>query len=168
MAAAMTVAVTFFEIVKFLHVAAVVTAWGVTFAYPVLQRAAERQHPSAVPYFWRSVNRVGMVIIGPGAFLILATGIVLVVDSPAFGFGDLFVTVGMIAIIVLIAFGPLFFTPAERKLAAAAERDIAASGAAGEVRLGEEYQAASRRYALVGNLNGLIVLVAIFFMVVKP
>jgi uncharacterized membrane protein len=163
----MTVAITFFDVVKFLHVAAVVTAWGVTFAYPVLQRAAERQDPRAVPYFWRAVTRVGLVIIAPGAFLILATGIVMVIDSEAWGFGDLFVTVGLLAIIVLIAFGPLFFTPAERKLAEAAERDIAAAGA-GEVRFGEDYQAASRRYALVGNLNGLIVLVAIFFMVVKP
>ena len=150
-----------------LHVAAVVTAWGVTFAYPVLQRAAERQDPRALPYYWRTVTRVGMVIIAPGAFLILATGIVMVIDSDAFGFGDLFVTVGLGAIIVLIAFGPLFFTPAERRLAEAAERDIAAAGA-GEVQLGEDYQAASRRYALVGNLNGLIVLVAIFFMVVRP
>lgn len=163
----MTAAVTFFDVVKFLHVAAVVTAWGVTFAYPVLQRVAERQDPRAVPYFWRAVTRIGMVIIAPGAFLILATGIVLVIDSPAFGFGHLFVTVGMVAIIVLIAFGPLFFTPAERKLAEVAERDIAAAGT-GEVRFGEDYEAASRRYALVGNLNGLIVLVAIFFMVVKP
>jgi uncharacterized membrane protein len=164
----MTVAITFFDVVKFLHVAAVVTAWGVTFAYPVLQRAAERQDPRAVPYFWRTASRIGMVIIAPGAFLILATGIVMVIDSPAFGFGDLFVTLGMVAIVVLIAFGPLFFTPAERKLAEAAERDIAAAAGAGEVRFGEDYQAASRRYALVGNLNGLIVLVAIFFMVVKP
>jgi hypothetical protein len=108
-----------------------------------------------------------MVIITPGALLLLATGLYLVIDSPAFGFGDLFVTVGMVAIVVLLAFGLLFFTPAERKLAEAAERDIAAAGG-GEVRLGEEYQAASRRYALVGNLNGLIVLVAIFFMVAKP
>lgn len=163
----MTVAITVFDLVKFLHVAAVVTAWGVTFAYPVLQRAAERQDPRAVPYFWRTATRIGMVIIAPGAFLILATGIVLVIDSPAFGFGHLFVNVGMVAIVVLIAFGPLFFTPAERKLAEAAERDIAAAGA-GEVRFGDDYQAASRRYALVGNINGLIVLVAIFFMVVKP
>ena len=163
----MTLAITFFDVVKFAHVAAVVTAWGVTFAYPVLQRAAERQDPRALPYYWRTVTRVGMVIIAPGAFLILATGIVMVIDSDAFGFGDLFVTVGLAAIILLIAFGPLFFTPAKRKLAEAAERDIAAAGA-GAVQLGEDYQAASRRYALVGNLNGLIVLVAIFFMVVKP
>jgi uncharacterized membrane protein len=163
----MTVALTFFDAVKFLHVAAVVSAWGVTFAYPVLQRAAERQDPRALPYFWSTVTRIGLVIIAPGALLILATGIVMVVDSDVFGFGDLFVTVGMVAIIVLIAFGPLFFTPAERKLAEAAKRDIAAAGA-GEVRLGDDYQAASRRYALVGNINVLIVLVAIFFMVVKP
>jgi hypothetical protein len=164
----MLAAITFFDVVKFLHVAAVVTAWGVTFAYPVLMRAAERQDPRALPYFWRAVGRIGMVIIGPGAILILVTGIVLVIDSAAFGFGDLFVTVGLVALIILIAFGPLFFTPAERKLAAAAERDIAAAGPSGEVQLGDDYQAASRRYALVGNLNGLIVLVAIFFMVVKP
>jgi hypothetical protein len=167
MAAPMTTAVTFFELVKFLHVTSIVIAWGVTFAYPVLLRMAERQDPRAVPYFWRSVGRVGMVIVGPGAGLILITGVIMVIDSPAFGFGDLFVTVGLIAIIVLIALGPLFFTPAERRLAEAAEREIAAAGAS-EVVLSEDYQAASRRYALVGQVNGLIVLVAIFFMVVKP
>jgi uncharacterized membrane protein len=167
MAATMTVAITFFEVVKFLHVTAVVSAFGVIFAYPVLQRAAERRDPRALPYFWRTVTRVGMAIIAPGAFLILATGIVMVLDSDAFGFADLFVTVGMVAIIVLIAFGPLFFTPAERKLVEAAERDIAAAGT-GEVRLSEGYRAAARRYALVGNVNLLIVVVAIFFMVVKP
>jgi uncharacterized membrane protein len=163
----MTLAVTFYDVVKFVHVVAVVVAWGVTFAYPVLMRAAERQDPRALPYFWHTVTRIGFVIVGPGAFLILATGVVMVIDSEAFGFGTLFVTVGLTAIIVLIAFGPLFFTPAERKLAEAAERDIAAAGPR-EVVLSEDYQAASRRYALVGNLNALIILVAIFFMVVKP
>jgi uncharacterized membrane protein len=167
MAATMTVAIAFFDFVKFVHVSAVVSAWGVTFAYPVLQRAAERRDPRALPYFWSTVTRIGMAIIAPGAFLILATGIVMVIDSDAYGFGDLFVTVGMIAIITLIAFGPLFFTPAERKLGATAERDVAAAGS-GEVKLGADYQAAARRYALVGNINVLIVLVAIFFMVVKP
>jgi uncharacterized membrane protein len=163
----MTVAVTFFELVKFLHVAGVVMAWGVIFAYPILQRTAERQDPRAVPNFWHTAGRIGTAIVAPGAVLILATGIVMVVDQEAFGFGDLWVTVGLVAIIVLMAFGPLFFTPTERRLAEAAERDIAAAGA-GEVQLGEDYQAMARRYVLVGQLNLLIVLVAIFFMVVKP
>jgi uncharacterized membrane protein len=162
-----TAAIDFFTITKFLHVASVVIAWGVTFAYPVIQRTAERQDPRAVPNFWRTATRLGFAIIAPGAVLILVTGIIMVVDQEAFGFGDSWVTVGMVAIVVLIAFGPLFFTPAERKLAEVAERDVAAAGA-GEVRFSEDYQAASRRYALVGQLNGLIVLVAIFFMVVKP
>ena len=159
--------ITFFSVTKFLHVAAVVMAWGVTFAYPVIQRTAEKQDPRAVPNFWRTAGRVGLFIIAPGAFLILATGLVMVIDQEFVQFSDSWVTVGFVAIIVLIAFGPLFFTPAEKKLAEAAERDIAAAGD-GEVTLGPEYQAASRRYALVGQLNGLIVLIAIFFMVVKP
>jgi uncharacterized membrane protein len=163
----MATTITFFSVVKFLHVASVVLAWGVTFAYPVLQRTAERQDPLAVPNFWRTATRLGQFIIAPGAVLLLVTGIVMVIDSDAYGFGDLFVTVGMVAIIVLMAFGPLFFTPAERKLAEAAERDLAAAGA-GRPTLGAEYQAMSRRYAQIGQLNGLIVLVAIFFMVVKP
>ena len=163
----MTVAITFFDVVKFLHVAAVVAAWGVIFAYPVLQRAAERRDPRAVPYFWSTATRIGTAIIAPGAVLIFATGVVMVIDSDTYGFGDLFVTVGMIAIVVLMALGPLFFTPAEKKLVAAAERDIAVAGTR-EVQLGDDYRAPSRRYALVGNLNVLIVLVAIFFMVVKP
>lgn len=163
----MSAAIDFFTITKFLHVTSVVLAWGVTFAYPVLQRAAERQDPRSVPNFWRSVTRVGNAIVGPGAVLILITGVIMVIDQEAFGFGDSWVTVGLTAIILLIAFGPLFFTPAERRLAEAAERDIAAAGE-GEVRFGDEYLAASRRYNNVGRLNGLIVLIAIFFMVVKP
>jgi uncharacterized membrane protein len=163
----MTVAITFFEVVNFVHVAAVVSAWGVIFAYPILQRAAERQDPRAVPYFWHTAGRIGTAIIAPGSVLILATGIVMVVDQEAFGFGDLWVTAGLIAIIVLMAFGPLFFTPTERRLAAAAERDIAAAGTS-EVQLGDDYRMLARRYLLVGRLNVMIVLVAIFFMVVKP
>jgi uncharacterized membrane protein len=167
MPATMTVAITFFEAVKFLHVTAVVAAWGVIFAYPVLVRTAERQDPRAVPNFWRTAGRLGQFVIGPGSALILVTGLVLVIDSEAFGFGDLFVTVGLVSIIVLMAFGPLFFTPAERRLAEAAERDLAGAGS-GTPALGESYHAQSRRYLLVGRLNALIVLVAIFFMVVKP
>ncbi len=163
----MILAVTFFEVVKFLHVTAVVTAWGVIFAYPILQRAAERQDPRAVPYFWRTATRIGTAIIAPGALFILATGLVMVIDQEAFGFGDLWVTAGLVAIIVLMAFGPLFFTPAERRLAEAAERDIATAGA-GEVRFGEDYRQLARRYLLIGRLNVMIVVVAVFFMVVKP
>jgi hypothetical protein len=56
-----------------------------------------------------------------------------------------------------------FFLPQGRKAVDIAERDLAAGG-----ELSAEYRTVSARIARVGQLAGLIVVVAIFFMVVKP
>ncbi len=48
-----------------------------------------------------------------------------------------------------------------------AERDIEAAGP-GEVEFSDEYWAVSKRIGQVGTLAGIIILVTIFFMTVKP
>ncbi len=159
--------VTFYLVVKFVHVAAVVLAFGPTFGYAFFQGVAERTNPRAIPAVVRAQEVTDRFLVIPGIVVVAAAGIYMVSDSPAFDFGTLFVSVGMIAVIVLFVMGLTFFRSIERRLGDLAERDIAAAGS-GEVELSDEYWAASKRSAIGGSLAGVIVLVAVFFMVVKP
>jgi len=73
----------------------------------------------------------------------------------------------MTGIVVLLVLQLAVLGRTERRLAELAERDIAAAGS-GEVELSDEYWAASKRSAIWGSLAGVLVLVILFFMVVKP
>jgi uncharacterized membrane protein len=158
-------AVQTYDVVEFVHVAAVVLAFGPTFGYAFFQTIAERSHPRSVPYVMRVFTRIDRTLVTPGMLVVLAAGIYLTADR--WEFSDLFVVVGLVAIIALLAFAHGFFIRTEGALAELAERDIAASGS-GEVTFSDEYWKLSKRVAIIGALAGLIVMVTIFFMVVKP
>lgn len=158
--------ITFYWTVVFLHVAAVVTGFGPTFVYPILWRSARNRYPRSLPYMLRTMEKIGKTVIGPASILILLTGIYLVAKGP-FDFSATFVQVAMPILIVLIVIGPLYFGRMEGRLADLAERDIAAAGA-GEVQLSAEFDRLFRQVTIVARLASLAVLVALFFMVVKP
>jgi hypothetical protein len=161
-------AVRFYDVIVFVHVAAVLAAFGPTFAYPVLQLLAERRSPRNLPFMWRALARIDLALLTPAAVVVLLSGIYLVTSSDGpWDWDDTFVSVGMLAIIVLLGMVHGILRPSERRLGDLAERDIGTSGT-GEVELSDEYWAASRRYGPVGGLASLIILVALFFMVVKP
>ncbi len=154
-----------YELVAFIHVAAAVVAFGPTFGYAFFQVVTERTNPRGVPTMWRATERATNYLLTPGAIVLIAAGIYLVID--AWDFGDLFVTVGLTAVIVLLGLAHGFFNPQGRKAMRLAERDIAAAGT-GEVEFSDEYWAVSKRIAQVGTLAGIVILATIFFMVVKP
>lgn len=158
--------VTFYWTVVFVHVFAVVAGFGPTFVYPIFMRSARNKHPRSLPYMLRTMEKIGKAVIGPATILILLTGIYLVSDGP-YDFSATFVQVALPILVVLILIGPLYFAKTEAKLADLAERDIAASGD-GEVRLSAEFDRLFRQLTIVARLASLAVLVALFFMVVKP
>jgi len=161
--------VTFYWSIVFVHVMAVVIGFGPVFVYPILWRAARRA-PRSLPYVLRTQDRIGRVVIGPAAILILITGVYLVLSTApqaAYDFDAKFVQVAMPILIVLILMGPLYFGRTQARLAAVAERDIAASSGH-EVALSEEFDRGMRQLTLVTRLASLAFLVALFFMVVKP
>jgi hypothetical protein len=155
-----------YDVVVFLHVAAVVVGLGLTFSYPLLWRAAVNSFPRSVPYLLQTQSLIGKVVIGPLTALVLLTGLYLVGDGP-FDLGTTFVAAGLPIVIYLFLAGPIFFSPTESKLSGLAERDIAASGQ-GEVAFGAEFNAVFRRLMIVATVSQLLILVAVFFMVVKP
>lgn len=149
-------AIEFYRVMVSIHVMAIVLAFGVTFAYPILFPFLARNHPQALAPIHHAQERIGRFLITPMATLALATGIYLAADQHLFS--KVWVQIPMGILIVLLGLGGAFFAPQERKAAALAATDPGSA----------EYQALSQRVAKVGTLASLLVLVAIFFMVAKP
>lgn len=154
-------AIVFYDVVLFLHVAAIVVAFGVTFTYPVVLPWLQRNHPRAMATAHQTQSRIGSRIIGPFGTLALLTGIYMAADRDLFS--ETWVTVPMTILIIILIAGGTFFLPRERELVQIARRDLDAGDA-----LSAEYAAKARVLAIGGAASALLVLIALFFMVVKP
>jgi hypothetical protein len=159
-------AVTFYTFVLAVHIASIVIAFGVTFAYPVMYAVGIRAESRSMPGLHRIQDRVGQRVISPFLGLALLAGIYLA--SKLHVWSDFYVQWGLGAIILLGALGGAFFAPRERRLAELAERDIAAadegSPGEGEVSFSAEYKALRQQVLTVGLASNLLVLVTIYFM----
>ena len=158
--------ITFYWCVVFIHVMAVVIGFGATFVYPIFLGAARRRYRRALPYLLGTMDKLGKAVIGPSSLLILVSGIYLVADGP-YQADATFVQVAAPILVVLIFIGPLYFGRTEAKLAELAARDVGAA-TADEVTLSPELDSGLRRLTTNIRLANLAVLVALFFMVVKP
>lgn len=151
-------AVTGYSVVLSVHVMAVVLAFGVTFAYPIMGPFVAKNHPGSLRALHELQERVGKFLITPAATVALGTGIYLASDRDYFD--QIWVQVPMGILIFLLGLGGAFFSPQERKAAELAPAE-------GQPPT-PEYLAVVGRVAKVGSLASLLVLTAIFFMVAKP
>lgn len=152
-----------YKFALFLHILAVVLAFGPTFGYALFFSVAP-QHPSATPAILAGVQKCDRYLVNPGMVVLLLAGIGLLIGADgAYETSDAFVGVGILAIVVLFGLQHGFFQPQVRKAKALAERDLSAGDT-----LGEEFEAVGRRIGQVGTLAGIIVVVAVFFMTYKP
>jgi uncharacterized membrane protein len=158
-------AILFYDAVVAVHVMAIVIAFGVIFTYPVVYPYLISNHPRALPGVHAAQDRVGKLVITPFGTLALVAGAYLASDRDLWG--EPWVVVPLVVLIVIMGLGGAFFSPTERRLAEIARRDVEAS-ASDAVTLSPEYEALTRRLQVVGGLASLLVLVAIFFMVAKP
>jgi hypothetical protein len=157
----MAPAVTFFTFVLALHIASVVIAFGVTFAYPVMYAVGIRAEARSMPGMHRIQDAVGKRVISPFMGLALLAGIYLA--SKLHTWSDFYVQWGIAAIVVIGGLGGAYFAPRERRLAELAERDVAAAGD-GEVVFGEEYKGLRRQVFTVNLAVSAVILLTIFFM----
>lgn len=158
----MLTAITSYDIGKFIHVATVIVALGAPFAYAPFTQLAERTNPRAVPTVLRALRRVDFTIVTPGLILILAAGIYMLADA-SIRVAESWVSVGIASIVVLFAIVHGVVEPAVKRAIELAERDLSQGD-----ELSDEYRALSRRIGLADILAGVVVLIAAFFMVVKP
>ncbi|TMK71739.1 MAG: DUF2269 family protein [Actinobacteria bacterium] len=155
--------VTAYNVGLFIHVLAVVLAFGPTFGYGIFIGFAETKAPNAVPAVLKAVNLTNRYLVTLAMVVVLAAGFYLLAEGDISA-SESWVQVGFVAIAILFGLVGGFFVPRTRKAIELAERDLTAGG--GE--LSHEYRKVSAQMARVGQLAGLIVAVTIFFMVVKP
>lgn len=162
----MLTAVTFYDVVLFFHIVAVVLAFGPTFAYPVFLAVAERTDPRALPAVGRGIvtwDRIALFML----VVLLAAGLYLVADSPAWGLGDFYISWGLLVVIIIGGLSGAYFTPKTKRLVELAERDIAAAGD-GEVQFSSEFQALNKQLGQVGTFAGILIILTIYVMTAKP
>lgn len=152
-----------YKIALFLHILAVVLAFGPTFGYGILFSVLP-SYPQATPALLAGIQRIDRYLVTPGMVVVLLAGVYLIVASDdAWDGSEAFITVGFIAILALFGLQHGFFRPQTAKAKALAERDLKAGDT-----LSAEFEAVSQRLGTVGPIAGLIVVIAIFFMSYKP
>lgn len=154
---------SFYNVVLAVHIAAVVAAFGVIFAYPILLAAIGRSDPRALPALHR-VQRLGTRLLVGGLVVIVVAGIYLASDHHAWK--DFYVQWGVGATLVLGALAGAYLSPRERRLIELSERDVAAAGT-GAVGLGADYRALSRQVLIADALADGLVLLTILFMATR-
>jgi hypothetical protein len=161
----MILAVTFYTFVLAIHIAAIVIAFGITFAYPVMYAVGIRAEPRSMPGVHRIQDSVGKFVISPFLGVALLAGIYLA--SKLHSFSAFYVQWGIAVIVILGALGGAFFAPRERRLAELAEQDVAAADQAspgGTVVFGEEYKRLRTLVFRVNMLANVLILLTIYFM----
>lgn len=156
--------VVFWQVVLAVHIAAVMIAFGVTFAYPLFVVAGARIDPRAMPWFHRVQVVIGRRLINPGLTVVLLAGIYLA--SKLHQWHAFYVQWGLAVVIVLGAIEGAVIIPREGKLAELAERDIAASGS-GEVTWSSDYDSQMKRVRAGGTVMSVLVLITVYLMTVQ-
>jgi len=154
-------AVTVYDVVLTVHILAVVVAFGVVFAYPVLDAWFRRAVPGKVAALHQLHLQRGRRVISPAMIVVLLAGLYLALDR--WSLGDPWISATFAILFVLFGLMGGVLTPADRRLVQLAQRDAGAGGAPGG-----DYERERRRADLVGSLVLALVVVAIFLMVVKP
>jgi hypothetical protein len=158
------VAVAFYEVVLALHILAVVFAFGATFAYPVLLGAVAKADARALPALYRALHAISQRVIMPGLTATVVFGVYLA--SHLHLWSTFFVQWGIGVAIVIGGIEGAYLGPREKRLVEVADRDVAAAGG-GEVTFSAEHDALVRRIGGVGALMDLLVVITIYFMVVR-
>jgi hypothetical protein len=149
----------FYDVAVFIHVAAVVTAFGVIFTYPLIVPLTLRQAPDRLGWVHRLQGAIGQRIITLAGALILISGLYLVLsgDGPFKFSRDWWTGFGLVSILVLLGLGGAYFGPRERRLAELAERDAGTPS--------PEYGALLRQWWVFAGFSMALILVTILVMV---
>lgn len=139
-------AIRFYDAITAVHVIGIIAAFGIWFAWPLLPAGSASDH--------RALQRILRRVVTPAAAVALLAGVYLAADADVFA--EIWVTLPMLILVVLLGLTGGFLTPKQDQLAALADSgDTAAHAALAQT---------VNKVVLAGA--GLV-LVATFFMVTK-
>ncbi|MDX6678040.1 MAG: hypothetical protein QOE31_2092 [Solirubrobacteraceae bacterium] len=157
----MLTATGFYDVVLAIHILAVVIAFGVVFAYPVIDTQIKRAAPGALPALHRLHLTLASRVITPAMVVVLLAGMYMALDR--YSLGDPWISATFAILLILFGLVGGVLTPADKRLAELAERDARAGGGPSS-----DYLAQSRKADLFGSAALLLVVIAIVLMTVKP
>jgi uncharacterized membrane protein len=151
-----------YSISLWLHISAAVVGLGATFALAVGFPLALKLDAKYLPFVHHLSMNVNRKLASPALLVLIVTGIYQANDTDS-------LDQPWIGATFLIAFilGGLqggYFVPTDKKLAAMAEKELAA----GATTLSDDYQRQAQREGGIGALAGFLIIVAVFLMVTKP
>ena len=117
----MQLAVTEYLVVQSVHIMAVVAAYGLPLAYPLFIPYVRRNHPRSMPGVHDVQYRLNVWLTGPGTALILAAGVYMA--SKHHVWGQMWVSVPVAIIAVIIVVGGGVIVPATRRMATLVRAD---------------------------------------------
>jgi predicted integral membrane protein DUF2269 len=161
-----TVAVTFYNVVVWLHISSVVIAFGPTFAFGVYFAVGARKYPRSIPAILETQSVIQRSMTTIGGILVLLTGFYLA--GKAWDFSDFFIVWGIIAIVALLGLVHGFFLPNDARALSVAKREIDEAGPSGKFEPSKKFMDIANRNARMGPIAGLIVILTIYVMSAKP
>jgi hypothetical protein len=145
----------------FVHVSAVVVGFGATFAEAIMFPVAMKAGVRHLPYVHKLQLAINQRLATPALAIVILTG--LYQTSERWEWDVAWINATFVIVLVIGGLLGGYFIPADRRLAAQAERELAESG-----EVSEDYLRQARREGMVGALTGLLLIAAVFLMVTKP
>jgi uncharacterized membrane protein len=157
----MLASITAYSVSSFIHVSAVIVGFGATFAEAVTFPVAMKLDKRHLPYVHKLHLFINQRLASPALVVILITGLYQV-SKGDWSFGDVWISLSFLIVIVLGGLLGGYFIPTDRKLGAQVEKELAAGG-----ELSADYLAQVRREGVFGTITGVLILLAVFLMVTK-
>lgn len=151
------------ELSLFVHIAAVVVGFGSTFAESLMFPVALKLDNRHLPYVHELQLAINQRFATPALAVVLLTGIYQTIEGD-FSFGDSWISASLAIVIALGGLIGAYFIPADRRLGPMAQDELAS----GAQELSAEYKRGARNEGIAGGIAGVLILIAIFLMVVKP
>jgi hypothetical protein len=111
-------------------------------------------------------HRLNQWLTGPGTLIVLLFGAYLA--SKGHAWGEPWVAVGLVIILLIGGLGGAVVVPASRRMAELSRADVEPTPGGREVTWGAAYDRLYRRYMTAEIVLGLSALTAILFMAAKP
>ena len=151
---------TWFGVFKLVHVAFAVFWVGGGLLLTALALRAERANdPEDLATIARQATFVGQNMFAPASGVVLAMGIAMVINSPAFGFGTTFVIIGLVGFAISFVTGIAVLSPRAKRLVGLFDTVGAAA---------PETQAAIKEILRIARIDVGVPLIVVFDMLMKP
>lgn len=157
---------TGYDLSLWIHITAVMVGFGATFGEALFFPVAMKMDPRHLPYVHRVQLAINRYLATPALVLVILTGVYQLVDRD-WDVGSFWISAAFLIVIIIGGLLGGYFIPTDKKLEAMVSDEIAAAGD-GPFQPSDEYLARSRVEGFVGTATGVLLVIAVYLMVLKP